>query len=257
MLRQFTRAVTTDHILGDELCRAIINHIGGRFTEKIDRALAFKNFLNCWNDITRSAKRPALFTDDSLIYGFGPPPETNHLLLMLKDIVELEEREICDILDLPLDELRQRLEAIRGAMYVAGVKKVLIIEDQPIVTRDLQENLNSIGDIRVRSASTAQSAADIAAEMRPDLILADYMLEEESTGMDAVTEIRHHLDCPVIFITAYPEAVLKGGEFEPDFVIAKPFTRHAIRAASWQCLSTPKSDVEHEVSNVISFRPMI
>jgi len=67
-------------------------------------------------------------------------------------------------------------------------------------------------------------------------VLADIRLADGSSGIDAVNEILAEFSIPVIFITAFHEALLTGIRPEPTFLIAKPFSEDMVRAVISQVL---------------------
>jgi CheY-like chemotaxis protein len=77
----------------------------------------------------------------------------------------------------------------------------------------------------------------LATQDRPDLILADIQLADNSSGVEAVNEILARFDrIPVVFITAFPERLLTGDRPEPAFLINKPYSEPQVRAAVSQAL---------------------
>ena len=86
-------------------------------------------------------------------------------------------------------------------------------------------------------AQTHKEAVAIGTDGRPDLILADIRLADESSGIDAVNDLlKAHGDVPVIFITAYPERLLTGEKPEPAFLITKPFRADQVLSAISQAM---------------------
>jgi hypothetical protein len=61
-------------------------------------------------------------------------------------------------------------------------------------------------------------------------------LADNSSGLEAVNELLHSFETPVIFITAYPERFLTGERPEPAFLIAKPFQPASVSAIISQAL---------------------
>ncbi len=77
----------------------------------------------------------------------------------------------------------------------------------------------------------------LASVNRPDLILADIQLADNSSGIDAVNDILKQFDdIPVIFITAFPERLLTGKRPEPAFLITKPYDEEQVRSAVSQAM---------------------
>jgi DNA-binding LytR/AlgR family response regulator len=102
---------------------------------------------------------------------------------------------------------------------------VLVVEDESIVSKDIQHSLKKLGYNVVGSASTGEKAIELAIELKPDVVLMDIMLKGDLTGIDAAEKIKENLEVPVIYLTAYAdEATLaKAKVTEPYGYIIKPF----------------------------------
>ena len=86
-------------------------------------------------------------------------------------------------------------------------------------------------------ARTRTEAVALGTREKPDLILADIQLADNSSGIDAVNDLITALgDVPVIFITAFPERLLTGEKHEPAFLITKPFNDEQVRSAVSQAM---------------------
>jgi CheY-like chemotaxis protein len=113
---------------------------------------------------------------------------------------------------------------------------VLIIEDEPIISMDLEALVKDLGHRVTHVARTHAEAVTAVNEHFPGLVLADIHLADESSGLDAVNEILGGREVPVVFITAYPERLLTGLRPEPTFLITKPFRTETVKAAISQVL---------------------
>ena len=113
---------------------------------------------------------------------------------------------------------------------------VLIIEDEPIIAMDIETIVRDLGHSVTGVAVTRDEAVAQAMAKRPGLVLADIQLADDSSGIDAVKDILHEFQVPVIFITAFPERLLTGERPEPTFLITKPFQRSTVKAAIAQAL---------------------
>lgn len=102
---------------------------------------------------------------------------------------------------------------------------VLVVEDESIVSKDIQHSLTKLGYTVVGAASTGEKALEIAREFQPDIILMDIMLKGEMNGIQVAEIIRKELNIPIIFLTAYAdEATLSKAKItEPYGYIIKPF----------------------------------
>lgn len=86
-----------------------------------------------------------------------------------------------------------------------GKAKILVVEDEAIIARDLQWRLESMGyDVPFITAS-GEDAVRKAREIKPDLVLMDIMLLGEIDGIEAASKIRSEDDIPVIYITSYAD----------------------------------------------------
>jgi len=252
-LRQFSRAVFADRLAGDEFARAVLAEMdwkGGVLFELAaergaafaSRTHAFRTFIEKWKAAFESPSS-GLFTDRALIEAMGPPPTEERLTLILADILGFSLGEVEKILapmSRPIDEV---LTSARAAIEGERESTAVIVEDEPLIAADLAELLEGLHVNVVGSARTAEAGAAIALEKKPDILLADYNLDGAGTGVDAVMQIQESHDCPVVFITGYPDKVLSGDDVEPDFVIVKPYRPEAVRAAVAHCLETPRMEM--------------
>lgn len=102
---------------------------------------------------------------------------------------------------------------------------VLVVEDESIVSKDIQYSLKKLGYNVVGAAATGEKAIDLAGEKQPDIILMDIMLKGEITGIEASAEIKEKYNIPIIFLTAYADenTLSKAKVTEPYAYIIKPF----------------------------------
>jgi CheY-like chemotaxis protein/DNA-directed RNA polymerase specialized sigma24 family protein len=114
--------------------------------------------------------------------------------------------------------------------------QVLIIEDEPLISLDLSEIVESLGHGVTSVARTADQAVEAARSDPPGLVLADIQLADGSSGLDAVRDILAHFEIPVVFVTSFPERLLTGQRPEPTFLITKPYDPNAVKAAISQAL---------------------
>ncbi len=102
--------------------------------------------------------------------------------------------------------------------------KILLVEDEIIVARDIQDRLESLGYAVVGIAVSGQEAIGYAEKYRPDLILMDIRLQGEMDGIQAADHIRKRFDIPVIFLTSYSDngIVRRAKVSEPFGYLLKP-----------------------------------
>lgn len=89
------------------------------------------------------------------------------------------------------------------------MKKILIIEDEAIISFGYRLQLEQMGFEVTGSASSSAEAELLMQEDRPDAIMMDVYLKGNKTGLDLAREIRSNDPLPIIFLTASnrPEVV--------------------------------------------------
>jgi two-component system, LytTR family, response regulator len=102
---------------------------------------------------------------------------------------------------------------------------VLVVEDESIVSKDIQHSLKKLGYNVVGAASTGERAFELASSEKPDIILMDIMLKGEMNGIDTAQKVKEDLQIPVIYLTAYADesTLEKAKVTEPYGYIIKPF----------------------------------
>jgi PAS domain S-box-containing protein len=111
--------------------------------------------------------------------------------------------------------------------------RVLVVEDEIVVSEDLQERLAELGFEVAGAADTAADAIRLATTVRPDVALMDIMLHGRPEGIDAAEHLRRELDIPVIYLTAHSDsATLQRARLtDPSGYIVKPFDDEQLRVA--------------------------
>jgi DNA-binding LytR/AlgR family response regulator len=123
---------------------------------------------------------------------------------------------------------------------------VLVVEDESIVSKDIQQSLTKLGYNVVGSSSTGQKAIALASELKPDIVLMDIMLKGAITGIDAAAEIKVNEGIPVIFLTAYADegTLAKAKVTEPYGYIIKPFKEIDLHTSIEMALYKHKKETE-------------
>ncbi len=85
-----------------------------------------------------------------------------------------------------------------------STKRILVVDDEPSVTRNLKLNLETSGGYEVFTENDAGNALTTARTFQPDLILLDVMMPGLDGG-DVASNLRADpwlRDTPIIFLTA-------------------------------------------------------
>ena len=103
--------------------------------------------------------------------------------------------------------------------------KILIVEDEGIVARDLQETLTGLGYAVVGIAHNGPTAIEYAIREKPDLVLMDIVLQGEMDGITAAELIRKQSNIPIVYLTAYAdhETFQRAKLTDPFGYLLKPF----------------------------------
>lgn len=81
--------------------------------------------------------------------------------------------------------------------------RVLIIEDEIIIARFIEQQLLSSFACTTRIAVSVQEARIAMQEWLPHLLLCDINLQEAQSGIELITELRRDFSFEVIYITSY------------------------------------------------------
>ncbi|GBR53957.1 response regulator [Acetobacter pomorum] len=162
-------------------------------------------------------------------------------LLLLITLEEVPVEMAARIMGMPLKQAEQELEDAQGRLHKNVQTSVLIIEDEPIIAMDIEQLVLQCGHQVAGIAHTQADAVKLAKETKPGLILADINLGPGGDGIQAVAEITSSFSVPVIYVTAYPERLLTGETMEPSFVITKPFDPLTLAVATYQAVSSART----------------
>lgn len=85
--------------------------------------------------------------------------------------------------------------------------RVVVAEDEALIRLDLKEMLEEVGHMVVGEAGDGMSAVELAAKIKPDLVIADIKMPIMD-GLEAAEKIIELEICPVLILTAYSEKEL-------------------------------------------------
>ena len=110
---------------------------------------------------------------------------------------------------------------------------ILVVEDERVVARDIEESLVRMGYDVVGLAASSSECLAHAEEHRPDLVLMDIRIEGAVDGIETARILRSRFDVPVIFLTAYADdqTVARAKETEALGYILKPFRAGELKSA--------------------------
>ncbi len=246
-LRRYARALTGNQTTGDRYAAATLEAILADQTvyptNISPRAALFRTFHVIWS----SAGAPIAEDDSNFeAHRFLEQRAQKHLsgltkdsreALLLHTIEGFDLDELADVLQTSAEHASALVQQATAEMEKSMRGAVMIIEDEAFIAVDIESIVTAMGHHVTGIARTHAEAIKLGATERPDLILADIKLDDNSSGIDAVNDLLATLgDVPVIFITGSPELLLTGERPEPAFLIGKPYTEEQVRSAVSQAM---------------------
>ena len=128
--------------------------------------------------------------------------------------------------------------------------RIVVVEDDRIVSRDIQEQLHRLGYAVAGVAVSGEEAIEVARRERPGLVLMDIRLEGALDGIEAAEAIRRTFRIPVIFLTAYADddTVRRATHAEPFGYLLKPFEDQQLRTTIEMALYKHEAERRLEAS---------
>jgi len=102
--------------------------------------------------------------------------------------------------------------------------KILIVEDELIISQDISFKLEDLGYEVVEMASDYEEAIEIIEAEALDIVLLDINLSEEKDGIDVAKYIRANKDLPFVYLTSNADfsTVSRAKETKPNGYVLKP-----------------------------------
>jgi signal transduction histidine kinase len=109
-------------------------------------------------------------------------------------------------------------------MPTRSAPKVLIVEDEQIVARDLQGSLVEMGYDAFAIAASAEEALACAEAKCPDVVLMDIRIKGASDGIQTADLLRRHFPIGIIYLTAHSDAhmIERAKRTDPHGYLVKP-----------------------------------
>jgi len=245
-LRRYARALTGSQSSGDAYVRAtleaaladrsLLDQMGG------GRTALYTAFNRIWSSIQDGEDNADVEVTFGSVHEQAAQLHLSHIApahrqaLLLTTLEDFSQDETALILDIPVAEVTSLIAQAVQEIDQETATEVLIIEDEPLISMQLEGLVTDLGHTVVGTAATHSQALELFAARPAGLVLADIQLADGSSGIDAVEDLLKFGDVPVIFITAYPEKLLTGERPEPTYLVTKPFQEATVRAAISQAL---------------------
>lgn len=240
-LRRYARALTGSQTTGDNFAAATLEALledDSILSDRMGPKVAlFHTFHVVWSSAGAPVDEPdTRYSAVAQAHMANLTPNTREALL-LHAIEGFTQTEIGQIMQVDLSDVVHLIDTAVAEMRNSVMGRVMIIEDEAIISMDIAAIVREMGHEVTGIAATRTEAVELASRIQPDLILADIQLADRSSGIDAVNDILKMVeDVPVIFITAFPERLLTGERPEPAFLITKPYSEEQVRSAVSQAM---------------------
>ncbi|TGJ98419.1 response regulator [Leptospira langatensis] len=129
--------------------------------------------------------------------------------------------------------------------------KILIVEDENIVAKDIFNRLAGLGYSAIAIAATGNEALEKAILDKPDIILMDIMLSRgDYDGIETVQELADKADIPVIYLTAYADeaSLIRSKTTRPYGYLLKPFQTKELQISIEIALNKHKMEKKRKSS---------
>ncbi len=241
-LRRYARALTGSQATGDAFVRATLE--AALADEELKQSLEGGRvpLYRAFNKVWASAFLDAPGSDEQSAHEEAANDRLrsitplNRQALLLTTLEDFSVEQAGEVMELDAADVERLVQEAVAEIDSESTTSVLIIEDEPLISMQLEDLVRSLGHEICGTAATRTQAREVVAQQTPGLVLADIQLADGSSGLDAVDDILAIDSVPVIFITAYPERLLTGDRPEPTYLVTKPFQEQTVRAAISQAL---------------------
>ena len=137
-------------------------------------------------------------------------------------------------------------------------RKIMIVEDERIIARDLTRQLTDLGYDVVAAAYSGEEAVAKVGEFHPDLVLMDIVLAGKMDGIEAAEKITALFGTPVVYLTAYADdktfgrAKLTG----PSGYILKPVEKKQLQVTIELALNRQDIELNLQKNHARIYIPM-
>jgi len=142
------------------------------------------------------------------------------------------------------------------SIEASSKKKILIVEDQPIIAADLSGYMKDFGYQPLPTVKSGDDALVLLENIQVDCVLIDINIEGEMDGVELAHQIKEAYHIPMIFITALQDdlTIQRITSSGASAYLVKPVSEYSLKASMELALhkeervSSPKFDTprKHE-----------
>ena len=137
--------------------------------------------------------------------------------------------------------------------------KIFVVEDEVIISKDIQRSLKKLGYEVVGSAISCEGALEklgaLTSEQAPDLVMMDINIKGERDGIETAALVRERFHIPIIYLTAYADAptLERAKATGPFGYLLKPFEERELYTAIEMGLYKHRAERELQQSQELLF----
>lgn len=111
--------------------------------------------------------------------------------------------------------------------------KILIVEDEPIISQFIGKCVEYYGHEIMAKCFTVQDAVSICKIRQPDIAILDINLGDKLDGIDLALILKKQYNFPIIFLTSYSDEkfIERAKQAKPSAYLVKPIVKEALNAA--------------------------
>jgi PAS domain S-box-containing protein len=123
--------------------------------------------------------------------------------------------------------------------------QILVVEDEPVIARNIQRELSSMGYTVPVIAASGEEALEKAGETHPDLVLMDISLKGHMDGVETSKRMQERFDIPVVYLTAYADerTLQRAKKTGPFGYLLKPYEEKELQTTIEIALHKHKQEV--------------
>ncbi len=115
--------------------------------------------------------------------------------------------------------------------HVEQPQRILLVEDEAIIARDLKRRLERLGYEVVDIADNGADALLLARKHRPTFVFMDIVIQGDMDGIETATALQRQMDVPIVFLTAHADeaTIQRAKRATPYGYLVKPFEDRELR----------------------------
>lgn len=121
---------------------------------------------------------------------------------------------------------------------------IMVVEDERVVAKDLEETLTRLGYDVVATTASGEECLRLAPVGKLDLVLMDVRIKGSLDGIETAARLKAQMDVPVIYLTAYAddETLSRARCTEAHGYLLKPFRAGELRSSIEIALTKHQAD---------------